>query len=47
MRRQGQCIFEYSVLILAVAMGVAAAAKVAYNAFVAQAQAIEEHDIVF
>ena len=43
----GQSLIEYAVLVAAVALGVAAAANLVYNRFVASAQAIEESAIVF
>jgi len=45
--RRGQSIIEYAVLVAAVVMGVAAAAKVAYNTFVAHAQTIEQKEMLF
>ena len=47
MRRRGQSLMEYAVLLAAVSLGVMVAAKVAHRAFTGHAQRIEQSQTVF
>ena len=47
MRRGGQALIEYAVLVAAVSLGVVAAANLVYKAFAGQAREIEDTQVVF